>query len=82
MNYVERVNPPVSKAHCGCTSFHECVITIPRTSLNWNVSLKFLLFYGQLPILWKKMKRDEKERKKERKKEKRTKEQKKKEQKI
>ena len=30
--------------------------------------MKFLLFYGQLPILWKKMKRDEKERKKERKK--------------
>ena len=28
INLVEGVNPPVSEAHCGCSSFHKYVITI------------------------------------------------------
>ena len=28
INFVEGVNPPMSKAHCGCTSFHKYVIMI------------------------------------------------------
>ena len=35
INFDEGVNPLVSKAHCGCTSFHEYVITIvsPRNTV-------------------------------------------------
>ena len=28
INFVKGVNPPMSKAHCRCTSFHKYVITI------------------------------------------------------
>ena len=38
INFVEGVNPPMSEAHCGCTSFHEyCVICVND---DWNIDLE------------------------------------------
>ena len=43
INFVTGVNPPMSEAHCGCTSFHEYVITkLPTISIQVKPAIQWV----------------------------------------